>query len=235
MTQAQISPSRRTTLAWIAAAAAFGPAAFGAGSGRALAAGWPAQGSPRIASKGYGTDPNLADKKVTWPLTLDPGQRALVSICADMMLPPQRGQKAPSALGIDAFLDEWLSAPYERQVQDRAAILPGLAWLDAESKNRFQSGFAVANAAQRSAIFDDIAFRSKVVPQHRQAGDFFDRLRGLVILGYYTTPEGESELGFVGNTPIEGVYPGPPREALDHLGRELANLKLTMPRPQRAA
>lgn len=229
-----MTPTRRTTLAWIAAAAA-GPFAL-AGLERPAAAetggavaGWPAASLPRITAPGYGTDPDMADKKAPWPLTLTPAQRALVRLCADMILPPAAGQKPPSALAIDAFVDEWVSAPYARQAADRAAIIPGLAWLDAEAKRRFGRDFAQAGEAQRRAIFDAIAWRERVAPGLAEAATFFARLRGLVIIGYYTTPEGEAELGYAGNTPIAGVYPGAPPEAIAHLKAQLARLKLAMP------
>ena len=241
MNDTGLTPTRRTTLAWIAAAAA-GPFALaglegeaaaatattGAGAARGVA-GWPAMSLPAITAPGYGPDPDMADKKVPWPLTLTAAQRTVVRRCADMILPPSPGQKAPSALAIDAFVDEWVSAPYARQAADRAAIVPGLAWLDAEATARFGRRFAAATDAQRRAILDAIAWRDRIAPEHREAGAFFARLRGLVIIGYYTTPEGEAELGYAGNTPIEGVYPGAPPEALAHLKAQLAALKLTMP------
>lgn len=227
------TPTRRATLAWIAAAAA-SPLAIG-GMARAAAAPvadpvrWPGAVPPKIAAKGYGTDPDLAAKTVPWPLTLAADQRALVALCADMVLPPAAGQKAPSALAIDAFVDEWISAPYARQAADRAAILPGLAWLDAEARARCGRGFAAASVAQRSEILDAIAWRDRVAPSYREAAAFFARLRAVVILGYYTTPEGEAELGFAGNTPIQGVYPGAPPEAIAHLKAQLDTLGLRMP------
>ena len=139
MNDTGLTPTRRTTLAWIAAAAA-GPFALaglegeaaaatattGAGAARGVA-GWPAMSLPAITAPGYGPDPDMADKKVPWPLTLTAAQRTVVRRCADMILPPSPGQKAPSALAIDAFVDEWVSAPYARQAADRAAIVPGLA------------------------------------------------------------------------------------------------------------
>ena len=226
MTSAPYRPTRRTTLAWLAAAMASPLALQGAA---AATAGWPAMTLPKITGAGYGTDPDIAAKKVTWPLTLTAPQRAMVNACADLILPPAPGQKAPSALAIDAFADEWLSAPYSRQLADRAAILPGLAWLDLEAKARFGQPFLSATDAGRRQIFDSIAWRDRVTPDLAQAAEFFARLRGLVILGYYTTPEGEAELGFAGNSAIAGVYPGPPPEALAHLKAQLAKLNLKMP------
>lgn len=228
MTDPFLTPTRRRTIAWFVAAAA-SPMALAAGPARAAPADWPALGPTRSAGPGYGTDPDLAAKTVTWPLSLGPDERAVIDLCADMILPPPSGGKAPSALGIAAFVDEWVSAPYDRQVADRALIVPGLAWLNAEAQRTSRQPFTRATDAQRHAILDAIAWRDRIAPAHARAGAFFASLRTLVMLGYYTTPEGEQDLGFVGNTPIEGVYPGPDGEPLRHLEGQLARLGLSMP------
>ena len=222
------TPTRRQTIAWFAAAAA-SPLALATAPARAAGGGWPALMPTRIAAPGYGPDPNFSEKKVTWPLTLGREERALIDICADTILPPLLGRKPPSALGIAAFVDEWVSAPYERQAADRALILPGLVWLDAEAARRFGRSFARAGGQGQRAIFDAIAWRDRIAPGDERAAAFFASLRAVVMLGYYTTVEGEQELGFVGNAPIEGVYPGPGPEPLKHLERQLARLGLSMP------
>lgn len=226
------TPTRRQTIAWFAAAAC-SPMALALPGGAATAAatvGWPAITLSRIAASGYGPDPDLAAKTVTWPLSLDPAQRQMIRLCADIILPPAPGGKAPSALGIDAFIDEWVSAPYQRQSADRALIVPGLAWLDAEATQRSGQAFAAITDPQRRTIFDTIAWQDRVTPEYAQAAAFFASLRALVVLGYYTTPEGETELGYIGNTPSQGVYPGPGPEPLAHLGKQLAALGLSMPK-----
>ncbi|PIB91591.1 gluconate 2-dehydrogenase subunit 3 family protein [Caulobacter sp. FWC2] len=229
MTEPFPTLTRRRTIAWFTAALA-SPMALPTGPARAASIGWPALMLKPIAAPGYGADPNMSEKKVTWPLSLSPEQRALIRICADIVLPPPAGRKPPSALGIDAFVDEWVSAPYARQAADRTLILAGLVWMDAQAMERFSKSFACATDAQRRVIFDMIAWRDRIAPGCEQAAAFFASLRAIVVLGYYTLPEGEEELGFVGNTPYEGVYPGPGPEPLRHLEQQLARLGLTMPK-----
>ena len=68
------------------------------------------------------------------------------------MLPADARSPSGGTLPLDAFLDEWISAPYPPQQQDRALIMPGLAWLDAETRRRFGLDFVAAGDAQRRAV-----------------------------------------------------------------------------------
>jgi hypothetical protein len=213
-----IDLSRRQTIGWMLAASA------------ALAAGPHAQlaraATAAVAANGYGTDPNLMQPSVPWPLTLSPGQRETIRIAADLIIPADEHSPSAGSLHIDAFIDEWVSAPYPHQQTDAKVILAGLEWLDTESKRRFGTNFAGATDAQRSAIFDDIAWRGKIVANGGEGASYFSKLRQLVIAAFYTRPEGVADLGYQGNSPIAGDYPGPSQEALDHLRRKLKELGL---------
>jgi len=149
-----------------------------------------------------------------WPLTLTPEQREALRIAADLMLPADDHSPSGAALNLDAFIDEWVSAPYPDQQRDRWLILSGLAWLDAESNARFHHAWAAASDSERRAVFDDIAFKGKVKPGYGRPGFFFQRLRGLMLGGFYSRPEGMKDIGYIGNTPMQS-YPGPQRRSAD--------------------
>jgi len=210
--------SRRQTMAWMLAASA----ALAAGPHTKIAR---AANGP-VAAKGYGTDPNLMEPKAPWPLTLSPAQREEIRIAADLIIPADEHSPSAGSLHIDSFIDEWVSAPYPRQQADAKIVLPGLDWMDSESKRRFGTNFAGASDAQRRAIFDDIAWRGKVAPNTGEGAEFFGKLRQLVIAGFYTLPEGVADIGYKGNSPIMGDYPGPTPEALEHLRGKLKELGL---------
>jgi len=226
--------SRRVTLAWFAAASA-GPLVLEGCAAPAPPAPpppaapvslWKDLTPARVTAPGYGYDPNLNKPVIPWPLTLDEQQRGVLRIAADMMLPADTHSPSGSALHIDAFLDEWFSAPYPLQQADRRLILSGLAWMDAESLERFKVTFAQASDAQRREIFDLVAFRAKVQPGYRRAAQFFVRLRALMLGGFYSQPEGIADIGYKGNNPTPGMFPGPPPEALAHLNAALIKLGL---------
>src|SRR5690349_11717697 len=78
-----------------------------------------------VEAKGYGKDPNLIKSYAPgdlWPLTFTPSKRKLASVLSDMIIPPDAGQPAPSALGVIDFIDEWISAPYADNIRDRPII-----------------------------------------------------------------------------------------------------------------
>jgi hypothetical protein len=219
--------SRRETLAWMGAAltspwvAGVAEPAFAQGD-MGL---WEDVDVAAITGPGYGTDPILVKPSVPWPLTLNDDQRANLRIAADLMLPADDRSPSGSALGLDAFVDEWISAPYPDQQRDRRLILSGLQWLDAESNVRFGHGFAAASDSERRAIFDRIAFKGRVQPGYGRPANFFSRLRGLMLGGFYSRPEGMKDIGYIGNTPST-TYAGPTEEAMAHLNAALAKLEI---------
>jgi hypothetical protein len=204
---------RRQALAWLAVAAvgltAAGRLPLGA-----------AEPADRPHGKRIGSDPVLNKTYVPgelWPLSFTPAQQAAAAALADLIIPPEAGGKPPSELGVPAFIDEWVSSYYDETLKDRPIILEGLTWLDAEAGRRHGAVFARLTAAQQAAIADDICGVKPVKQEHKPGQEFFKRFRSLAAGGYYTTPQGMRELGYVGNTPSAN-FDGPTPEALKHLG-----------------
>jgi hypothetical protein len=216
--------TRRDTLAWLMRAislTAVGPAA----AFRASAAAATAPIGP-----GYGTDPDLRHPTRPWPLTLDQDQLKTVTRLADLILPADAHSPAASAVGVPEFVDEWVSAPYPDQMADRPVLLAGLQWLDQAAGGRFVD----LSDAKAGEILDSICGEytergrparapaplagdgAGETPALREAANFFRRFRAICITGFYTTPEGWADIGYVGNKPSNG-YDGPPPEVLARL------------------
>jgi hypothetical protein len=141
----------------------------------------------------------------------------ITSALCDVIIPADGKSPAASAVGVVDFLDEWISAPYPDQVGDREIVLPGLAWLEEESVKRFSRAFAGLDDAQKAAICDDICHTAKAQPEFRPAARFFATFRDLTAGGFYTTPPGRQDLGYVGNMPL-ATFDGPPPEVLRQAG-----------------
>ncbi len=226
---------RRTTLQWFTAATALSLAswtpAFGVVATESATpppfdvVDWPAQVAPLPATKGYGRDPDLTDPKVPWPLTLTPSQRAAIDLLGDMILPADAVSPGAGKLGVGAFIDEWISAPYPRQQDDRATVLAGLIWLDAQSRALHGASFVNLSAARRSLLLDALTIPAPA-PAMAKPVAFMDRLRNLFVLGFYSLPEGKADMGFIGDQVIEGPYPGPDAKALAHFDALVKELKL---------
>jgi hypothetical protein len=133
-----------------------------------------------------------------------------VSRLADLILPADEHAPAASALGVPAFVDEWVSAPYPSQAADRKTILEGLVWLDQAAGGRF-AGLSEDRAGQ---ILDSIC--NPRTASDAKAAHFFQRFRAVCMAGYYTTPEGWAAIGYVGNKPSQ-TFPDPPAEVLAKL------------------
>lgn len=224
-----MSISRRVTLSWIAAASstAFALAGCDSQAPKGPQTGnWKDIALQPVTAKGYGLDPNLVEPTVPWPLTLDPVQRGSLKIAAALMLPADDRSPSGGALNLDAFIDEWISAPYEAQQADRRLIVSGLAWMDRESTQHFGKNFALVSDAQRREIFDLVAYKNKVAPGYEKPASFFVRMRALMLAGFYSLPEGMKDIGYMGNQPSTGPYPGPTPEALAHLNAALTKLNL---------
>ncbi len=228
--------SRRTTLQWFATATALTltarmpaivPVASDAGIPPPFAVvDWPAQVPDLPPAKGYGRDPDLTDPKVPWPLTLTKGQRATIDLLGDLILPADKASPGAGTLGVGAFIDEWISAPYPRQQEDRGRVLAGLLWLDAQSRALHGATFATSTPARRTTLLDALTVAA-LSPAMAQPVAFMDRLRNLFILGFYSLPEGKADMGYIGDQPTEGPYPGPTDAALTHFAALLDELKLT--------
>jgi len=210
-----MSMDRRTTIKWMFAAAAAVPSL--------QALGYTAQPQARDVAAdqaGYGTDPDLVKEwrpGGPWPLTLGVAARLTTTALCDLIIPADEKSPAASAVGVVDFIDEWISAPYPQQRADRSIILPGLTWIESEAQGRFGKDFAALEQAQKEAIANDICSPAKAAPNAATAARFFAKFRDLTAGGFYTTPVGMKDIGYVGNVPLE-KFEGPPIEALKKAG-----------------
>jgi hypothetical protein len=201
---------RRTAFKWVLAAVAAlqMPQSFAQEIGKA------------ISAKGYGKDPDLLKAYAPgelWPLTLSAAERTCAARLSDVILPAEGEWPAASKLGIVEFIDEWISAPYSRMSEDRILIVQGLKQLDALTQLRFKKPFVDLSATQTAAMCDELAPGPKQRKDAQQATRFFERFRELVAAGYYTTPQGMRDIGYIGNVPL-AKYDGPPPEVLRKAG-----------------
>src|SRR6266850_6739570 len=119
--------TRRESIKWVVAASATASLL----STRGFAA--------NAAVRGYGQDPKLLETYKPgdlWPLTFTKEQRRAAVVLCDVIIPADEKSPSASQLGVHDFIDEWISAPYPTQQEDRKIILAGLSWLDSESKKR---------------------------------------------------------------------------------------------------
>ena len=223
---------RRTTLKWMAAALSAqslagcgGPAENDADVtavlGRAL----------EIDGKGYGQDPDLFEALVPWRRTMTEGQLRLAESLADIFIPADEVSAAASVANAADFIDEWVSAPYPNQIADRELILQGLEDIEKRARRRFKAPFVDLETGQKTALVEGLTPMFGFLPAYLDTKSFFSRFRYLVVSAFYLSDEGAQDLGYIGNQPIIGPYPGPTEEALAHLQTVLDALGLKVPQP----
>lgn len=223
--------SRRESLRRMGLLAAMGGAPF---SFSACSEGgpvtWQMLSPAPVTGPGYGTDPDLIHPQpAPWPTTLTDSQLELVSMLADILIPPEGEWPAASTVGVPEVIDEWISAPYPMQQEHRAIMLSGFSWCDRESERRSGKPFVQADAAVQISIIEDIAHPDAPgSPELEGPRQFFSGFRRLVTGAYYTSPVGVRELGYQGNVAIAGDYPGPSDEAMAHLRKVAADLGLEL-------
>jgi hypothetical protein len=201
---------RRASIKWMLAASTVWPAL-----GRRIV-----HAATTAPSGGYGTDPNLIPASKPggfWPLTLTAPQRQLAAVLADIIIPADEHSPGAAAVGVVDFLDEWVSAPYPTQQEDRSTILAGFAWLDDEARRRHGKGFTSLDPAQQAGICDAICSETRAAPEHCEPARFFALFRDLTAGGFYTSPVGRKDLNYIGNLPLMR-FDGPDAELLRTLG-----------------
>lgn len=206
---------RRKAVQWmmaaLAATATVGPAS------RSHAAA-PVSAHTPIA-KGYGTDPDLTriyKPGDLWPLTFTEVQRKQTAVLCDLLFPADETSPSASSLRVHDFVDEWISAPYSEASIDREPVLDCVAWFESEAQKRFQKGLTALSLEQLHSLADDVAFGAKRSEFKKPAKDFA-RFKYVAAGGFYTTPEGMKDIGYVGNVPTVN-FDGPTPEALKHVG-----------------
>lgn len=228
--------TRRDSLKWfgVLSASALVPMVTGCNvfSGKNTTGGghWPQLKLSPITVKGYGKDPNLLmPPSSPWPLTMTADQLILVAVLSDIIIPKDGNAPSASEVKVPDVIDEWVSAPYSGQQKDRLVILSTLSWIDTESKLRFDKVFVALPLSSQLTIIDDIAYKNDRTPeQFIKIATAFARFRQLVVAAFFCSPQGIKDIGYMGNSPIAGDYPGPTDEAMLHLHNVLSELNLSL-------
>lgn len=166
------------------------------------------------------SDPDFTHPSIPWEKPLGESELATLAVLVDLILPGDDQSPAPSAIGVPDFLNEWIGAPYQENREDCEILRGGLAWLNTHSFQLHQKSFAELDESRQTGILDTICDPAKTAPGLAQGARFFSKLRMLTLGGYYSHSATWKSLGYVGNTPIAGAYPGVPAEIIRILGLE---------------
>lgn len=144
-----------------------------------------------------------------------------VAVLSDIIIPADAQSGSATQSGVPAFIEFMM----KDQPQHQDKMRGGLMWLDIESKKRFGKKFILLSKTQQIEIVDDIAYPDKVKPAFKHGASFFSHIRNFVVTGFYTSPIGFKDLGYMGNVPNQ--WEGVPEEVVAKYGLQEFN-KITV-------
>lgn len=152
------------------------------------------------------------DKSLYAQTFFDAHEKATITILADLIIPKDDHSGSASDAGVPDFIEFIVKDEPQHQLPMRG----GLRWLDTECLHRYEKDFAGCTPQQREAIITDIAYPTQAKPGMQPGVSFFNKMRELTAIGFFTSKMGIADLGYKGNTP--GKWEGVPENVLKQYG-----------------
>jgi len=154
------------------------------------------------------------DKELNKETYFDAHEIATITILADMIIP----KDGKSGSASDAKVPEFIEFIVKDEPEHQLPMRGGLRWLDLQCLNRYNSDFKACTLQQRKAMIDEIAYPMKAKPAMQTGVAFFNKMRNLTAIGFFTSKMGIEDLGYKGNAP--GKWEGVPLDELKKYGLE---------------
>lgn len=146
-------------------------------------------------------------------------EMATITVLGDIIIPKDERSGSASDAKVPEFIEYIVKDMPDHQLPMRG----GLRWLDVQCLNRYNQSFKDCNTTQQIEMVDAIAYPDKAKPEMQQGVAFFNRLRGLVASGFFSSKIGMEDLGYVGNRPNR--WEGVPPEIIKQYGLEDVTFK----------
>jgi len=172
------------------------------------------EGSPAIDPTGRQEYEIARDKDLLKEKYFDAHEMATITLIADLIIPKDEHSGSASDAGVPAFIEFIVKDEPVHQLPMRG----GLRWLDLQCLNQYGKDFVGSTPEQRIAMFQEIAYPMKAKPETQQGVAFFNKIRELTAIGFFTSKMGIEDLGYKGNSP--GKWEGVPAEVLKQYGLE---------------
>jgi hypothetical protein len=149
------------------------------------------------------------DKLLMQQVFFTPEELKTIQVLCDIIIPADEVSGSASQAGVPAFI-EFMA---KDQPSYQTPLRGGIKWIDNFSTKKFGKSFAQLSNKQQIEIVELIAYPQEATPEVSQGVAFFSRMRDLTISGFYTTPMGFQDVGYMGNQPNN--WDGVPQEVLD--------------------
>lgn len=134
-------------------------------------------------------------------------------VLVDHIIPRDEHSGSATEAGVPEFIDfVMIDRPHMQE-----AMRSGLAWLDGESRRRYDRAFAECEVAQQTAILDDIAWPARASEDMADGVAFFNVVRDHTASAFWSSQMGVEDIGYQGNVAV-AEWRGCPEEALRRIG-----------------
>jgi gluconate 2-dehydrogenase gamma chain len=139
---------------------------------------------------------------------------ATITILANLIIP----KDAKSGSASDAKVTDFIEFLVKDEPEHQLPMRGGLRWLDVQCLNRYSNAFIDCTTKQQTTLLDEIAYPMMAKPAMQQGVAFFNKMRELTAIGFFTSKMGIQDLGYQGNAP--GKWDGVPQHVLKKYGLE---------------
>ena len=168
----------------------------------------------QVATTGREAFEIARDKTLVKEIYFDAHEMATITILADIIIPKDAKSGSASDAKVPAFIEFIVKDETQHQLPMRG----GLRWLDVQCLNRFGNAFIDCAPKQQIMLLDEIAYPALAKPAMQQGVAFFNKMRELTAIGFFTSKMGIEDLGYKGNAP--GKWEGVPQNILKKYGLE---------------
>jgi len=168
----------------------------------------------QVATTGREAFEIARDKTLVKETYFNAHEMATISVLADIIIP----KDAKSGSATDAKVPAFIEFIVKDETQHQLPMRGGLRWLDVQCLNRFGNAFIDCTPKQQTTLLDEIAYPALAKPNMQQGVAFFNKMRELTAIGFFTSKIGIADLGYKGNSP--GKWEGVPAHVLKKYGLE---------------
>ncbi len=147
-------------------------------------------------------------------------EMATIAVLADIIIPKDE----ISGSATEAKVPDFIEFIVKDMPNHQTPLRGGLRWLDMQCLKSYNNSFRDCAPQQRMEIVNEIAYPKKAKPEMQQGVAFFNKMRDLVVTGFYTSEIGVKDLGYLGNVPNQ--WNGVPDDVLKQYGLSYSEKEL---------
>ena len=151
-------------------------------------------------------------KKTTAENFFDAHEMATIAVLSDIIIPKDDVSGSATEAKVPDFIEFIVKDMPEHQTPLRG----GLRWLDMQCLTRYSKSFRDCTQEEQIEMVNEIAYPKKAKKEMAQGVAFFNRMRDLVVTGFYTSEMGVKDLDYKGNQPTQ--WNGVPDDVLKQYG-----------------